>query len=166
MMDWYAVYTKSGAEGTVSNLLGQAGIETLNPKLLIRKFWRGKYSERLEQLFPCYIFVFFDAESQTHLVSYTRGVRFVVGKERPLAVPHEIIEAITERMQDGVVTPVSEEFRKGERVQIKEGPLKDFYGVFERKLSGKKRAMILLETLHCRLEVECRSLRKTSKDSE
>jgi transcriptional antiterminator RfaH len=162
-MNWYAVYTKARAEETVENLLAQAGIETLNPKILIRKFWRGKYSERVEQLFPCYVFAFFDAESQTHLVGYTRGVRYVVGKERPLAVPEEIITAIRERMQDGVVTPALEAFRKGERVQIKEGPFKDFYGVFERNLSGKKRAMILLDAIYCRLEVECRSIRKTSK---
>ncbi len=162
-MNWYAVYTKSRAEEAVVNLLNQAGIETLDPKLLTRKFWRGKYSERVEQLFPCYIFAFFDAESQTHLVSYTRGVRYVVGKERPRAVPSEIIAAIMERMENGVVSPVVEEFRKGERVLIKEGPLKDFYGVFERNVSGKKRAMILLETLQCRIEVESRALKKTKQ---
>ena len=162
-MNWYAVYTKSRAEEAVVNLLNQAGIETLNPKLLIRKFWRGRYSERVEQLFPCYIFAFFDAESQTHLVSYTRGVRYVVGKERPKAVSPDIIAAIMGRMKDGLVSPIVEEFGKGERVLIKEGPLKDFYGVFERKVSGKKRAMILLETLHCRIEVESRALKKAEQ---
>ena len=163
-MNWYAVYTKSRAEEAVVNLLNQAGIETLDPKLLIRKFWRGKYSERVEQLFPCYIFAFFDAESQTHLVNYTRGVRYVVGKERPLAVSPDIIAAIMGRMEGGLVTPVPEEFRKGERVLIKEGPLKDFYGVFDRNVSGKKRAMILLETLHCRVEVESVALKKAEKN--
>jgi transcriptional antiterminator RfaH len=163
MMNWYAVYTKSRAEETVVNLLNQAGIETLNPKLLIRKFWRGRYSELIEQLFPCYIFAFFDAESQTHLVSYTRGVRYVVGKEMPRPVPSEIIATIMERMEDGVVTPAPEAFMRGERVLIKEGPLKDFYGVFERNVTGKKRAMILLDTLHCRLEVESRSLKKAEQ---
>jgi transcriptional antiterminator RfaH len=143
--------------------LNQAGIETLNPKMRTRKFWRGRYSELVEQLFPCYIFAFFDAESQTHLVGYTRGVRYVVGKESPLSVPTEIIAAITERMEDGFVTPVGEHFTKGERVRITEGPLKDFYGVFERNVTGRKRAMILLETLHCRLEVETQALRKTEQ---
>jgi transcriptional antiterminator RfaH len=165
MMNWYAVYTKAKSEEAVISLLNQAGIETLNPKIRVRKFWRGRYTDVVEQLFPGYIFAFFDAESQGHLVRYTRGARYVVGKERPLAVPPEVISAITERMQDGVVTPVSEEFRKGERVQIKEGPFKDFYGVFERNVSGKQRAMILLETLYCRVEVENRALKKTRKKS-
>ncbi len=162
-MNWYAVYTKSKAEDAVVNLLNQAGIETLNPKLRTSKFWRGRYSERVEQLFPCYIFAFFDAERQTHLINYTRGVRYVVCRESPLTVPPEIIAAIVERTEDGFVTPVIEEFRKGERVQIKEGPFKDFYGVFERNVTGKKRAMILLETLYCHVEVESGTLRKTGK---
>lgn len=162
-MNWYAVYTKAKSEEMVVSLLNQAGIETLNPKIRIRRFWRGRYTDLLEQLFPCYLFAFFEAESQSHLVRYTRGVRHVVGKERPLTVPSEIISAIRERMQDGVITPVCEEFRKGERVRIKEGPFKDFYGVFERNLPGKQRAMILLETLHCRLDVESRSLTNASK---
>ncbi len=160
-MNWYAIYTKAKCEGAVARLLEQAGIETLNPMIRIRKFWRGRYNERVEQLFPGYIFALFDAETQSHLVGYTRGVRYVVGKENPLAVHPEIISAIRERMEDGVVTPADEEFRKGERVLIKEGPFKDFYGVFERRMPGRKRALILLEALFVRLEVESRSLGKT-----
>jgi transcriptional antiterminator RfaH len=159
-MDWYAIYTKVKAEGAVAQLLNRAGIETLNPKIRARKYVRRKYVEAIEQLFPCYIFASFDEGKQGHLIRYTRGVRYIVGKETPLTVHPQIIEAIRQRMKDDIVEPLSEKFDSGERVLVKEGPFKDFYGIFERHIPGKKRATILLETLFFRLEVENRSLGK------
>ncbi len=159
-MNWYAIYTKVKAERAVAELLSNAGIETLNPKIRVRKYARRKYVEAIEQLFPCYIFAFFNAEEKGHMIRYTRGVKYVVGREHPLTVPPQIIKAIRERMQGDIVEPLSEKFDSGERVFIKEGPFKDFYGIFERHIPGRKRATILLETLYFRLEVENRSLGK------
>jgi transcription antitermination factor NusG len=34
-------------------------------------------------------------------------------------------------MERDIVLPTSEKFDSGERVSIKEGPFKDFYGIFE-----------------------------------
>ncbi len=94
------------------------------------------------------------------MIRYTRGVKYIVGKEHPLTVPSQIMDVIRERMQGDIVEPLSEKFDRGERVLIKEGPFKDFYGIFERHIPGKKRATILLEALYFRLEVENRSLGK------
>lgn len=158
-MNWFAVYTKPKAEGAVAQLLNNAGVETLNPKLSVRKYIRKKYVETVEQLFPCYIFAFF-SEEQSHMVRYTRGVKYIVGRETPLIVPLHIIDVIRERMEGDIVIPRSEKFDTGEKVLIKEGPFKDFYGIFERHIPGKQRAMILLDTLYFRLEVESRSITK------
>jgi hypothetical protein len=43
---------------------------------------------------------------------------------------------------------------------IREGPFKDFYGIFERNLPGRQRAMILLDALHCKVDIESTSIRK------
>ena len=72
----------------------------------------------------------------------------------------EIIGTIQERMQDDIVTPAPEKFENGERVLVKEGPFENFYGIFKRDIQGKERAMILLEALHCKLEIKSISLRK------
>ncbi len=159
-MSWYAVYTKVKAEGAVAELISRAGIKILNPKIRVRKYVRRKFVEAVEQLFPCYVFACFDEGEEGHMIRYTRGVKYIVGKEHPLTVPPQIIEAIQERMQGDIVEPLSEKFRSGERVLVKEGPFKDFYGIFERHIPGRKRATILLETLYFRLEVENRSLGK------
>ncbi len=159
-MSWYAIYTKPKAEESVAHLLSNAGIETLNPKIRVRKYVRKKYIEAVEQLFPCYVFASFDEGEQGHMIRYTRGVKYIVGKGNPLTVPPQIIEVIRERMEGDIVEPLSEKFDSGERVLVKEGPFKDFYGIFERNIPGRKRATILLEALYFRLEVENRSLGK------
>lgn len=159
-INWYAVYTKPGAEEATTRLLSNAGIETFNPKIRIRKYVRKKYTEVIEELFPCYIFASFDPHTHGHMIRYTRGVRYVIGKEHPLVVPHDMIDAIRDRMEDGIVKPEMEKFERGDRVLIREGPFKDFYGIFERNLSGRERVVILLEALFCRVEIESFSIKK------
>lgn len=159
-MNWHAIYTKSKCEDSTALQLRNAGIETLNPKIRIKKYIRGKYTPVIESLFPSYIFACFDPERHGHMIKYTRGVRFIVGKQNPMVVPQVIIEAIQERMEGDIITPVPEKLESGDRVLIKEGPFTNFYGIFERDVPGRERAMILLETLHCKLEIESISIRK------
>ncbi len=160
MMNWYAVYTKPRAEDATALLLKNAGLDTLNAKLKVTKYFRGKYVPVVEPLFPCYIFSFFDIDKHTHMIKYTRGVKYIVGKETPLPVFPEMIDAIRDRMEGEIVRPFPATFKKGERVLIKEGPFKDFYGIFERNIPGKERVMILLDALHCKLDIETFSVNK------
>jgi transcriptional antiterminator RfaH len=159
MKHWYAVYTKPKAEDATAHLLSHAGIEVLNPKMRVKKYLRKKYAEAIEQLFPCYVFANFDTEMHSHMIKYTRGVRYVVGKEHPLIVHPEIISAIKTRMKDGVVQPESVRYSHGDKVMIKEGPFKDFYGIFQRRLPGRDRAMILLEAIYATVEIEQTSIK-------
>lgn len=160
MMNWYVVYTKPKAEDATALLLNNAGLETLNPKIRVRKYFRSKYVSVLEPLFPCYIFSCFNIERHTHMIKYTRGVKYIVGKEKPLPVFPEMIDAIKDRMEGDIVKPFPATFEKGERVLIKEGPFKDFYGIFERHIPGKERVMILLDALHCKIDIESLSVNK------
>ncbi len=159
-MNWYAIYTKPRCEDSTAQLLGGAGIETLNPKIRVVKHTRGRYAEVVEPLFPSYIFALFDKEAHARMIKYTRGVKYIVGKDNPLAVHPEIIAAIQERMEDGIVSQDPVNVSKGDRIIIKEGPFKDFYGIFQRNVPGKKRAVILLEALYCTLDIESRHIRK------
>ena len=157
---WFAVYTKPKCEHSVVVLLNNAGIETLNPKIQIRKYIRGKYMLVLEQLFPSYLFAFLDRGKEGHMVKYTRGVKYIVGKEDPVMVPPEIIDSIKERLEGDIIREIPENLRKGDRVLIKDGPFKDFYGIFEKTLPAKERSIILLEALYSRLNIEIFSLKK------
>lgn len=159
-MNWFVLYTKPKAEDAVAQMLRNAGIVVLNPKIRTRKYVRKRYVDVIEQLFPCYLFACFDYASSGHMVKYTRGVKYVVGKDHPIAVPEEIILTITGLMDGDIVLPPREDIHKGDRVFIREGPFKDFYGIFERDLPGKKRVVILLEAIHYSLDIESESIRK------
>lgn len=160
MMNWYAIYTKPRSEDSTAQLLINAGVKTLTPKILIMKYFRGKYIKVTEQLFPSYLFAFFDPDTDIRLVRYTRGVKYIVGKNTPLEVPPEIISTITERMEGDIVKPFTEDFTKGDRILIREGPFKNFYGIFEKNIPGRERALILLEALHCKLNIESAGIKK------
>jgi len=158
---WHAIYTKPGKEDTVAFRLQGIGIEVLNPKLKSKKYKRNKIVEVLEPLFPCYLFANFDKEKYTHLITYTRGVRYIVGKRNPVVVVDEIINTIKGSMEEGNILVVKpQRFEKGVRVLIKEGPFKDFYGIFEKEVKGHERVMILLETLNYKLELDSWVLNK------
>ena len=159
-MNWYAIYIKPKCEESTALQFRNAGIEVLNPKIRIKKYVRGKYVTAIEPLFPGYLFACFDSGKQGHMIKYTRGVKFIVGKQNPLVVPQKIIDTLQERMEGDIVTLVPEKLESGDRVIIKEGPFANFYGIFERNVPGRERAMILLEALHCKLEIENISIRK------
>jgi transcription elongation factor/antiterminator RfaH len=152
---WHAIYTKHGKEDSVTFRLQGIGIEVLNPKLKSKKYKRNKLVEVIEPLFPSYLFASFEKEKYSHLITYTRGVRYIVGKGNPIVVHDEIINTIKEGMEDGNIVVIRpRRFEKGDRILIKDGPFKDFYGIFEKETRGPERVMILLDMIHYRLELD------------
>ena len=156
---WYAIYTKAGKEDSVTFLLRNAGIDVLNVKLKSSRFRQNRLLELIEPLFPCYIFADFEKEKYAHMITYTRGARYIVGKQNPIIVSNEIITAIKDNLeQDDILIMRPQSFCRGDRVLIKDGPFKNFIGLFEREIRGPERVMILLDAIHCRLEIDGRLL--------
>jgi len=156
---WYVVYTKPGREDDVAFLLQNAGIEVLNPKLKSVKYKHSRYADVIEPLFPCYLFAEFDKDISAHLITYTRGVKYIIGKRNPVVISDEVISAMKERMgTNGIIVVSPQKFKTGDKVLVKEGPLKNFYGIFERDVKSPQRVMILLNAIHCRVEIDKRSL--------
>lgn len=152
---WHAVYTKPGKEDSVAFLLQHIGIEVLNAKIKSKKYRKHRFTDSIEPLFPCYIFADFEKEKYSHLITYTRGVRYIVGKGNPVIVNEEVINAIKENLEDNHMVVVKpRKFEQGDRIRVMEGPFKDFYGIFERETRGMERVIILLDTLHFRLELD------------
>jgi len=59
---------------------------------------------------------------------------------------------------NGIIVVSPQKFKTGDKVLVKEGPLKNFYGIFERDVKSPQRVMILLNAIHCRVEIDNRSL--------
>lgn len=153
-MNWYAIYTKPKQEDAVAAQLQARAIEVLNPKSRFKDYRGGRLTEINEPLFPCYVFAKFEWNNSLRLVNYTKGVKYVVGKNNPIAVPTTIITTIKENLQeDNVVLVKPDHLEKGDRIVIRAGAFKDFYGIFERATKGFERVVILLDALCYRLEI-------------
>ncbi len=154
MENWYAVYLKWGHEKAVSRRLEGAGIETLSPLLRQKRFRNNRMIETIEPLFPCYVFARFDPDAHFRMISYTRGVRYIVGGAFPMSVPVEIIGSIRGKIAGGVIALKPEDIEEGGQVMIKDGPFAGYYGLFKRYTKGSERCLVLLEALGWTLETD------------
>lgn len=147
-MKWYVVYTKPKQEDLVTKFLNSANITVYNPKLKKKKIIKGMVRNWIEPLFPCYVFSMFDPLVHYKMIKYTRGVKKVLGDDiSPWSLQQEVIDIINLHTSEEGYIELNQNFKPGDSVVIKEGPLKGFMGVFEKELSGEKRVSILLDTL-------------------
>jgi transcription elongation factor/antiterminator RfaH len=145
-MHWYCIYTKQKKENDVTELLDNAGFTVFNPKLKKKRYVRMKFYEVTEPLFPCYVFTKFKYPDDYKLITYTRGVRKIVGFPEPIHVPAELIDFIEKNSCDGIVK-MRKNFKTGDLIEIKTGPFKGLAGIFQNDIKGKDRVAILLNSL-------------------
>lgn len=164
---WYVIHTKPKQEYRASGNLLAWGVETLNPKLRVRRpsNFTGIPVEQVKPLFPRYIFARFDAATMLHKVWFTRGVNNVVSfGGNPVPVCDDIISVIQSKLDaDGLVS-FSDDLAYGDRVRITSGHLREFEGVFERRVKASDRVVILLTAVNFQgcVEVESQSIEKIS----
>ncbi|MCX8110715.1 MAG: transcriptional activator RfaH, partial [Syntrophorhabdaceae bacterium] len=148
MKKWYVVNTKPKNEDRAAINLSSGGIETLAPKLRLRKYKDNRFVNVIEQMFPGYIFARFDAIDDFHLVKYTRGVKTIVHfGDRIVPIHEDLIEFIKSRLENGIATIQKKPISKGDKIIVKDGPLKGLTGIFARDMDGKERVAILLDAV-------------------
>jgi transcriptional antiterminator RfaH len=147
---WYAVHTHPKQEDRAERNLNAWKLETFTPKFVDHRFnpYTGKRTPVVKYLFPRYVFVRFKINDSYHKVRFTRGVHSLVGfNDYPYTVDDSIINIMKSRVgKDGYIK-IGEEFAPGDTVIIKQGPLKNFVGIFERESKETDRITILLETI-------------------
>lgn len=145
---WYAVRTHARQEGRAEWNLNAWGVETFAPRLLEKRYSNGQQIKSIRPLFPRYIFARFKVNDLLHKISFTRGVEYVVNfGGQPIPVEDRIIELIKEQAGDDGCVRIGEEFKAGDLVVIKSGPLMSLKGIFEREMKNSDRVMLLLTTI-------------------
>ena len=148
MKSWYAVHTKSHCEASACASLDRHGVEVFLPMLRERKVLRGKCRPTTSPLFPRYLFAKFDVSSQLRAATYARGVKSIVTfGSGPSMVDESIIHAIRSQLTEGVIELSEDRFSPGQVVRIQKGPLCGMEAVFEKKLDGTSRAVLLLKAM-------------------
>jgi transcriptional antiterminator RfaH len=136
---WYVAKTKPHIERQAARVLESRQISVYLPLLRSRN--------RVEPLFPGYLFLRIDLHTDDYLRSQSApGITYILGSE-PIAVPEELIQAIRERVdRENVQSPV-QRFKQGDQVIIASGPFDDIQAIFDRALSPRGRCFVLLEVL-------------------
>ena len=145
---WFAVQAKPRGEEVASHTLQTLGLEVFLPRVR-RGAGRHGSTPTTRPLFPGYLFARLHPPHHLHAVRYSRGVlRVLGGREHPVPVDDEVIEACRQRLdRDGFILLEEPGFRPGDRLRIEWGPFAGFEGVFVRTLDDSSRVMILLEAL-------------------
>ncbi len=165
---WYLVQTYPRQEDRSEGNLKSLGIETLAPRFKERRcnFYTGAVAHYTKPLFPSYVFARFRVNDLYHKVRYTRGIRQLVSfGDYPTVIDEEIITMIQSKIKEDGFARTYEDLKPGDEVIIKDGPLRNFAGIFEREMKGADRIRILLQTVsyQAHVEIEKDMVKKTSE---
>lgn len=147
---WFVIHTHVRQEYRAEANLRTHHVETFTPR--VKEYSYNPYTSvptvTIKPFFPRYIFARFTTNNLIHMVNFTRGVHSVVSfGGKPATVSDEVIKVIQSRIGEDGLVQMQDELKPGDEVMIKEGPLKDFVGVFERTKKGSDRVVILLNTV-------------------
>jgi transcriptional antiterminator RfaH len=146
MLHWYALYTKPRQEHQAETTLRGQGIETYLPTVQ-RKVKRRDRPDRVIY-FPCYMFARIDLSvTPRSSIDWMPGIRHIVELgDQPAIVADEIVEVIRQRLEATEQVGYGD-LKRGDRVRIISGPLRDLAAVFDQPMSSAHRVRILLEVV-------------------
>jgi transcriptional antiterminator RfaH len=154
---WYVIHTHPKQEDRACSNLRVLGIPIFNPKIREPRYNQFVYVPTYvtKPLFPRYIFAQFKINDLYHKVRFTRGVHSVVSfGEGPTPIDEEIVVLIRSNINEDGFIRIDEEISPGDKVIVKDGPLKNFAGIFEREMNATNRIRILLETVRYQAHIE------------
>lgn len=144
---WYLIYTKPRQEELALTNLTRQGYQVYLPRLRHWRKRRGKRVEAIEPLFPRYLFIFLDNQSDNWSpIRSTLGVASLVrfGAD-PARVPESFVAHLQARESaDGLHEWVEPELVPGDEVRVAEGPFQGYEGVLLAP-SGQERVILLLD---------------------
>jgi len=149
MGKWFLLQTKSKQENRAVENLERQGVNSFCPMIRVEKVLRGSRVVKQEALFPGYLFVNFNQESvSSTTVRSTRGVsHFVTCAGAPVKVPETLIDQLMRRTDPANDEVMSKLPKKGDTLQIVEGPFRGLNAVFSQP-DGTQRAIVLINLLN------------------
>ncbi|MFN3656991.1 MAG: transcription termination/antitermination protein NusG [Pseudolabrys sp.] len=153
---WYVVQAQPHAEGKAAVNLARQGFEPYLPRFLKRRRHARRIESVLAPLFPGYLFVKFDIDTQRwRSIQSTFGVsRLVCNGDKPAFVPEGVVAGLKMREQeDGIVQlDPAPRFDRGERVRIVDGVFAACLGLYEG-MTDRDRVAVLLDLLGRKVRV-------------
>ena len=141
---WYLVHCKPRQDERAEEHLMRQGYACYRPRLQRERLVRGRRQSVVESLFPGYLFIQLNPDSNWSPLRSTRGVnRLVRFGEYPLQVPSSLIDSLQER------TPSEPQplLQPGDRVRIVDGSFAELEAIF-LSMDGEERVVLLMKLLN------------------
>lgn len=161
MKSWYLAYCRPKEEARAKLHLANQGVDSYYPLVMAKKIVRGKVTEKLEPLFPRYLFVHADLEEFSPVkFKSTRGISSVVGHGAHWqTVPKDLIFDLMRHEDSDEQREVVDGLPKcGEPVIIQSGCFEGLQAIYQEP-DGSQRAYLLLNLLN-------KDIRKSFDNSE
>ena len=151
MKQWLVAKTKPNKEASVVTTLAQWDVETFYPKIIAQ----GRAGERLEALFPSYLFCLVDRMSPLWpRIRWAPGLSYFLGADGPTGVSEDMIAHLRERVQEWNRRRGEAGLAQGQQVAVVAGPFAGMDGIFDRYMPAHQRCQILLNTVGGYVAVE------------
>ena len=151
---WYLLYCKKGQEHKAQINLANQNVESFFPKIKKNKIVRGKATLKEEALFPSYVFVALNEQSNYNAVRSTRGViDFIKFGAKYQQVSNELIQSLQQKqcvIED--TTP-----KQGDKVTLNNAQFKNVEAIYKCN-DGEKRSILLLNLLNKHVEVSVENI--------
>lgn len=152
-MDWYVLYVNSRAEAKVADRLALKGFEVFCPMRTSMRQWSDRKKKVTEPYFRSYVFVQFEKQRRLEILQTPGVVGFVYWLRQPAVIRGkemaEVMRFFDEHQQEKIVC---EAFEPGEKILIKDGPLKEKEGIVVRQ--SKHKVVLQIQQLGISLSVE------------
>ena len=149
MFHWYAFQSKPRKEQLLCEQLHIRGLETFFPWIRVELL--SSRPQKIQPYFPGYVFGRVDIESSGRsVVDWIPGaVRIVNFGGEPVPILDSVIHFLREHIKTINIGCAgnAQDFQRGDRVAIQEGPLAGYTGIFNSRLSGRDRVEVLLKVL-------------------
>lgn len=146
-MAWYALYTRPRHEKKVYDQLVEKGVEAFLPTVRTLRQWKDRRKWVDMPLFNSYVFINIELKNRIYALQ-TQGVVKLVGFGGvPATIPDWQIEQLRRVVQYPETLQLEQYLKKGDFVEITEGPMKGIKG-YLREFRGETRVAILIEGIY------------------
>jgi len=151
--DWYVVYSKPHKEEQAQFHLRMKGLDVFFPRLdLVRVAEKRK---RVIPLFPNYLFVRLNLQTESHYVIWSPGVkRIVCFGDRPIPLDATVVDFLMQQTDGEGVIRAHSQLRCGQEVEIRSGPFDGLIAIIQDPPDDKGRVKILLKLLNRQISVK------------
>jgi transcriptional antiterminator RfaH len=149
---WYVVYSKAHKEDQAQFHLRSKGIDAFFPRLDVTA--TSEKRRRIIPLFPNYLFVRIQIESEFHRVTWSPGVKRMVSfGDHPVPLDDSIVEFLKQQSDAEGAIKARSRLRAGQEVEIRGGPFDGLLGILQDPPDARGRVRVLLQLLSRQITV-------------